>query len=151
MIVTNYPKDVTLKVNNFCRDLKIKFFAGDIFGYFGYSFMDLVKHDYVEEEVKKVEAGEGKKAKEDEPDAKKAKMVRFLDDFRQFYHVKLTPCPFTSSKMFCAGPNILSQPKNLTAISASSKTFVLAQKSILRNANHLFVWHNFFVTATICK
>ena len=78
MIVTNYPKDVTLKVNNFCRDLKIKFFAGDIFGYFGYSFMDLVKHDYVEEEVKKVEAGEGKKAKEDEPDAKKAKMVRFL-------------------------------------------------------------------------
>ena len=78
VIVTNYPKDVTLKVNNFCRDLKIKFFAGDIFGYFGYSFMDLVQHDYVEEEVKKVEAGEGKKAKEDEPDAKKAKMVRFL-------------------------------------------------------------------------
>ena len=78
VIVTNYPKDVTLKVNNFCRDLKIKFFAGDIFGYFGYSFMDLVQHDYVEEEVKKVEAGEGKKAKEDEPDAKKAKMVRFF-------------------------------------------------------------------------
>ena len=84
VIVTNYPKDVALKVNNFCRDLKIKFFAGDIFGYFGYSFMDLVKHDYVEEEVKKVEAGEGKKPKEDQPDAKKAKMVRFLtilDDF----------------------------------------------------------------------
>ena len=59
-------------------DLKINIFAGDIFGYFGYSFMDLVQHDYVEEEVKKVEAGEGKKAKEDEPDAKKAKMVRFL-------------------------------------------------------------------------
>jgi len=74
VIVTNYPKDVALKVNNFCRDLKIKFFAGDIFGYFGYSFMDLVKHDYVEEEVKKVEAGEGKKPKEDQPDAKKAKM-----------------------------------------------------------------------------
>ena len=87
VIVTNYPKDVTLRVNNFCRDLKIKFFAGDIFGYFGYSFMDLVQHDYVEEEVKKVEAGEGKKAKEDEPDAKKAKMVRFLtilDDFILF-------------------------------------------------------------------
>jgi len=74
VIVTNYPKDVASKVNNFCRDLKIKFFAGDIFGYFGYSFMDLIKHDYVEEEVKKVEAGEGKKPKEDQPDAKKAKM-----------------------------------------------------------------------------
>ena len=31
------------------------------------------------------------------------------------------PCPFTSPKMFCAGPNFLSQPKNLTAFSASSK------------------------------
>ena len=61
------------------------------------------------------------------------------------------PCPFTSPKMFCAGPKILSQPKKLTAFSASSKTFVLAQKPILLNANHLFVWHKMFVTATICK
>jgi hypothetical protein len=49
------------------------------------------------------------------------------------------PCPFTGPKMFCAGPNFLSQPKNLTAFSASSKT----------NANHLFVWHKMFITATI--
>ena len=32
-----------------------------------------------------------------------------------------------------------------------SKTFVPAQKPILLNANHLFVWHKMFVTATICK
>ena len=63
----------------------------------------------------------------------------------------LVPCPFTSRKLFCAGPNFLSQPKNLTAISASSKTFVPAQKPILLNANHLFVWHKMFVTGTICK
>ena len=50
----------------------------------------------------------------------------------------LMPCPFTGRKMFCAGPNFLSQPKNLTAFSASSKTFVPAQKIILLNANHLF-------------
>jgi hypothetical protein len=43
------------------------------------------------------------------------------------------PCPFTVTKMFCAGTNILSHPKNLTAFSASSKTFVLAQKPILLN------------------
>ena len=55
-----------------------------------------------------------------------------------------TACPFT-------GPNILSQPKNLTAFSAFSKPFVLAQKSILLNANHLFVWHKMLVTATISK
>ena len=51
----------------------------------------------------------------------------------------LMPCPFRGPKMFCAGPNFLSQPKNLTAFSASSKTFVPAQKPILLNANHLLV------------
>ena len=56
------------------------------------------------------------------------------------------PSPFTGPKMFCAGPNILSQPKKLTAFSAASKTFVLAQKPILLNENHLFVWHKMFVT-----
>ena len=61
------------------------------------------------------------------------------------------PCPFTGPKMFCASPNFLSQPKNLTAFSASSKTFVPAQKPILQNANHLFVWHKMFVTGTIRK
>ena len=61
------------------------------------------------------------------------------------------PCPFTSPKMFCAGPNFLSQRKNLTAFSASSKTFEQAQKTILLNANQLFVWHKMFVTATMCK
>ena len=63
----------------------------------------------------------------------------------------LMPCPFTGPKMFCAGPNFLSQPKNLTAFSASSKTFVPAQKPILLNANHLFVWHKMLVIGTICK
>ena len=53
--------------------------------------------------------------------------------------------------MFCAGPNFLSQTKNSTALSASSKTFVLAQKPILLNANHFYVWHKMFVTATIYK
>ena len=38
------------------------------------------------------------------------------------------PCPFTGRKMFCAGPNFMSQLKNLTAFSAFSKTFVPAQK-----------------------
>ena len=51
---------------------------------------------------------------------------------------------FTGPKMFCSGLHFLSQPKNLTAFSASSKTFVPAQKPILRNANHLFVWHKKF-------
>ena len=56
----------------------------------------------------------------------------------------LLPCPYSSPKMFCASPNFLSQPKTLTAFSASSKTFVPAQKPILLNANHLFVQHKKF-------
>ena len=51
--------------------------------------------------------------------------------------------------MFCAGPNFSRQPKHLTAFSASSKTFEPPQKPNLLNANHLFVWHKMFVTATI--
>jgi hypothetical protein len=61
------------------------------------------------------------------------------------------PCPFTGPKMFCAGPNFLSQPKNLTAFRASSRPFVPAQKPILLNVNHLLVGQKMFVTATICK
>ena len=53
--------------------------------------------------------------------------------------------------MFCAGRNFLSQPKDLTAFSFFSKTFVMGQKPILLNANHLFVLHKMFVTGTICK
>ena len=71
-----------------------------------------------------------------------------IDDFELLF---VMPCPFTGPKMFCAGPNFLSQPKNLTAFSASSKTFVSAQKPILLNANHLFAWHKMFLTDTICK
>ena len=58
---------------------------------------------------------------------------------------------YTGPKMFCFGPNILSQPKNLIAFSASSKTFVLPQKKNLLNATHHFVLHKIFVTATVRK
>ena len=64
---------------------------------------------------------------------------------------RLITCPFTGPKMFCADPNFLSLPKNLAAFSATSKTFVPAQKTILLNANHLLVWHKMFVTVTICN
>ena len=67
------------------------------------------------------------------------------------HHMRLMPFPYTGPNMFFASANFLSQPKNLTAFIASSKTFVPAQKTILLNANHLSVWHKMIVTATICK
>ena len=56
-------------------------------------------------------------------------------------------CPFTGPKTFCTGPNFLSQPKNLSAFRAFSKTFVPTQKPILLNANHRLVWHKKFEPA----
>ena len=61
------------------------------------------------------------------------------------------PCPFTGPKTFCSGPNFLSQPKNLIAFSASSKTFVPAQKPILLNADHLLFWHKMFVNKFLVR
>ena len=42
-------------------------------------------------------------------------------------------------KMYCAGTNFLSQSKNLIPFSASSKTFIPAQKLNLLNGNILLV------------
>ena len=80
VIVTNYPKDVILKVNKICREIGIKFFSGDIFGFFGYSFMDLVKHEYVEEEVKAVDADAAKKKDDGEDGPTPAKKAKVQDD-----------------------------------------------------------------------
>ena len=60
------------------------------------------------------------------------------------------PCPFTLYR----SQNVLCQSKYFepaSKFSAPSKPFVLAQKPILQNANHLFVWHKKFATTTICK
>lgn len=36
------------RLNKICRQHKIKFFAGDVWGTFGYTFADLDEHEYVE-------------------------------------------------------------------------------------------------------
>jgi len=70
VVATNCSKDELVRINSICRAEKTLFYAGDIFGFYGFSFMDLVSHEYVEE-VKdtKEEAKSG-----DEPAAKKQKM-----------------------------------------------------------------------------
>ena len=59
------------------------------------------------------------------------------------------PCPFTGSKMFFSGLNVLSHSKNLIAFSASSKTFEPAQKNNFTEckssfglAQNVCGWHN---------
>ena len=71
VVATNSTKDELVRINSICRAEKILFYAGDIFGFYGFSFMDLVSHEYVEE-VK--ETKEEAKGDEDEPAAKKQKV-----------------------------------------------------------------------------
>ena len=70
---------------------------------------------------------------------------------RTYFHWKVlclvllqVPKKFVTVQIFWA------RTKSLIAFSASSKTFVLAQKLNLRNENHLLVWNKMFVTSTIC-
>lgn len=36
------------RINNACRERGVKFFCGDVFGMFGYTFADLLTHNFVE-------------------------------------------------------------------------------------------------------
>ena len=78
----------------------------------------------------------------------KNKWTLFVLFFQQMIKMELNfevyALPFYRSQ------NVFFQSKNWAAFSASSKT-VPARKPILLNANHPFVWHKMFVTATICK
>ena len=48
-----------------------------------------------------------------------------------FYLLQIfMPCPLTGPKMFCAGPNFLSQPKNVFTYCGSHKHFVPDKKMI---------------------
>ena len=47
VILANYDKQTMIRVNNICKQLKIKFFATCNWGYFGFSFTDLgTEHTY---------------------------------------------------------------------------------------------------------
>ena len=49
--------------------------------------------------------------------------------------LRLLPFPFTGPKTFCAGPNFLSQPKSLTAFSASSSSGYGQRPKFVRDKN----------------
>ena len=70
VVATNCCKEEILRINAICRAEKVLFYAGDIFGFYGFSFMDLVSHEYVEEIKETKEADD----KDQEPAAKKQKV-----------------------------------------------------------------------------
>jgi ubiquitin-like 1-activating enzyme E1 A len=68
--MTGQQKDTVEKVDAICRQHNIKFFAGEVFGFFGYMFTDLSKHEYAEEVVQNTKG----KGDDGEPQQKKAKL-----------------------------------------------------------------------------
>lgn len=49
------------RINGACRKYNVKFFAGDVWGWFGYTFADLIVHEFAEDivQTKKVQHKEG--------------------------------------------------------------------------------------------
>lgn len=45
---TNCTLSELLRIDDICRRHNIAFFAGDVFGYFGFMFADLHEHEYAE-------------------------------------------------------------------------------------------------------
>lgn len=46
VVVTEASTKTMVKCNNACRHLGVKFFSGDVWGMFGYSFADLQEHTF---------------------------------------------------------------------------------------------------------
>ncbi|ESO93718.1 hypothetical protein LOTGIDRAFT_182121 [Lottia gigantea] len=89
------------KLDNLCAENNIKFFAGDIFGYYGFMFSDLGKHEYAEEipklnqkSDKQDEEGSGepsvKKAKKDETETVVIKKEEIFSTFQSALDVDWT-------------------------------------------------------------
>eukprot|EP00088_Acartia_fossae_P045166 TRINITY_DN4839_c0_g2_i1.p1 TRINITY_DN4839_c0_g2~~TRINITY_DN4839_c0_g2_i1.p1 ORF type:complete len:343 (-),score=96.93 TRINITY_DN4839_c0_g2_i1:253-1281(-) len=70
VIATTCPKDELVRINSICRAEKIMFYAGDVMGFYGFSFMDLVEHEYAEEEIQHAPASQDESG---EPASKKHK------------------------------------------------------------------------------
>lgn len=61
------------RINKICSANKVKFYCGDVFGYYGYMFSDLGLHEYAEDVQKKVPKPSPISGEDGEPASKKAK------------------------------------------------------------------------------
>nr|ACO10317.1 SUMO-activating enzyme subunit 1 [Caligus rogercresseyi] len=67
------PPSEYIRINEACREMKVKFYCGDVTGFFGYCFADLLRHEFVVESKSKggVETVELEKKREDVKSDKK--------------------------------------------------------------------------------
>lgn len=48
VVILEAPQNEQIRINDICRVNNIKYYAADMWGMFGYSFVDLQNHDFVE-------------------------------------------------------------------------------------------------------
>ncbi|CAL1275474.1 unnamed protein product [Larinioides sclopetarius] len=46
VFATDCPLSVLIRINKMCHENKVHFYCGDTWGFYGYSFLDLLKHTY---------------------------------------------------------------------------------------------------------
>lgn len=95
-----------VRVDNACRMGGVKFFAGDLWGMFGYYFSDLQEHHFVEDEYKhKIISKEGEKMKTElvATATKKTLLYPPLQDCLEFDYV----CPEYLKKVKRSGPGFI--------------------------------------------
>ncbi|XP_039624193.1 SUMO-activating enzyme subunit 1 [Polypterus senegalus] len=86
--LTCCSRDLMIKIDQLCHKHQIKFFAGDVFGYHGFTFADLgVEHEFVEEKPKMIkpsqEISDGPEAKKPKIDPNETMMVKKISSFCQ--------------------------------------------------------------------
>ncbi len=45
---TRIPTEESIRINEACRKHSVPFYSGDVFGFGGYFFVDLLDHEYAE-------------------------------------------------------------------------------------------------------
>lgn len=59
IIATGLKSEELITINQYCRNNGVQFMCGDVFGLFGYTFSDLLMHEYCED-IKKFAPGKRK-------------------------------------------------------------------------------------------
>lgn len=93
VVATNCSTDQLIHINEVCHTKGVKFFAADVFGFYGFMFADLGQHKYVEEKPKIIKTADNKNASsDDEPEAKRRKVhiteTMVVQKFAEFYRLK---------------------------------------------------------------
>lgn len=58
LLATNFSKSKAIDLNNECRARNIKFFFADTFGYYGFTFVDLDQHHFIEDQQQQQQSNE---------------------------------------------------------------------------------------------